>query len=64
MQTFDGLQEQQNLEDQQQQQPLQPNQISKEDAERILQAIRAKEKENQKLKKIPMIGKKKVEKDW
>ena len=47
----EDMKDQQNPEDQQQQQPLQPNQISKEDAERILQALRAKVKENQKLKK-------------
>ncbi len=39
--------------------------LSKEDAERILQALRSKEKDNKKLRNIPVSGRKKrVEKDW
>ncbi len=58
----------QQKKDQQKQQPQpqegEKKEISKKDAERILQALRSKEKENQKLRAIKLKGKKKVKKDW
>ena len=56
-------QEQDQQESGQEEMP-EPKAISKADAERILQAMRAKEKENQKLRLPRVKAKKKVEKDW
>lgn len=53
-------------EAQQQPQPqeMTPKEISKEDAERILQALLSKEKENKELLRPKVAKKKKVSKDW
>ncbi|MEL6823256.1 MAG: hypothetical protein AAFP70_15960 [Calditrichota bacterium] len=70
----DEQEQQQNQQEQnkdEEQQPPKPElgeeekkDISKEEAERILQALRSKEKENKKLRKPKARGKGKVAKDW
>jgi len=56
--------ENQQQEEQQQQQKQDENKLSKEDAERILNALKDDEKDLQKKRKMKTSGRRMVEKDW
>ncbi len=57
-------QQQQEGEEQQQQQQAKPGELSKEEAERLLEALQNQEKEARKKKQAQVRGRVRVDKDW
>lgn len=63
----DQQEQQQNIDEEQppaQQQQLKPGELSKEEAERLLEALQSQEKEAQKKKQAQVRGRVRVDKDW